>query len=61
MAAILNLVYSVFVLLFAVIGVVVVVGITVGPDTGREGRWSQWLGALVVAVFLVVMVGGLIV
>lgn len=61
MAAILNLVYSVIVLLLAVIGVGVVIGITTGPDTGREGRWSQWLGALVVAVFLLVMIVGLIV
>lgn len=61
MASALNLVYSVFVVLLAVVGVGVVVGITAGPDTGREGRWSQWLGAIVVAVFLLVMVVGLLV
>lgn len=58
MSTLLDIVYSVFVLLVAIIGVGFVLGAT-GVASGRS-RWRNWIGTIIVAAFLIVMVGALV-
>lgn len=61
MAGLLNIVYSVLVLIVAVVGVAFVFYATGTDGDGNESaNWSQWVLTLVVAAFLAVMVGGLV-
>jgi len=58
MAGIINVVYSIAVLLLALAGVAFLV--TLSEDGDRASRWSLWSNLLAVAVFLVAMVASLL-
>jgi hypothetical protein len=58
MSTLLDIVYSVFVLFVSIVGIGFVLGAT-DVASGRS-RWQSWLGAVVVAAFLIVMVGTLV-